>query len=177
MDPRLAALRAVIAGRVPVDEREASAIPLMLGELGRLPRPFDERADPVHVTASAIVVGPRGTLLHRHKRVGLWIQPGGHVEADEELAVAALREAEEETGLRLAHPQAGPRVVHVDVHPGGRGHTHLDVRYLLSAQDGDDPCPPPGESQDVRWFSWDDALRTADPALLGALRALREELA
>jgi 8-oxo-dGTP pyrophosphatase MutT (NUDIX family) len=175
VDPRLPALRAAVAARVPVDRREAAAIPRMLAELDRLPRPFDEHADPVHVTASAIVVGPRGVLLHRHKRLGLWLQFGGHVEPGEDMAAAALREAEEEAGLVLAHPSAGPRIVHVDVHPGGRGHTHLDVRYLLGAQDGD-PRPAPGESQDVRWFGWDEAIATADLGLHGGLMALRDEL-
>jgi 8-oxo-dGTP pyrophosphatase MutT (NUDIX family) len=176
-DRRLAALRAAVAGRVPVDEREAEAIPRMLAELDRLPRPFDRHADPVHVTASAIVVGPRGTLLLKHMRLGVWMQPGGHLEPGEELDAGALREAEEETGLALAHPPPGPRLIHVDVHPGGRGHTHLDVRFLLTAPSDGDPRPPPDESQDVRWFGWDEALATADPALRGALRALRAELA
>lgn len=174
-DPRLAELRALLAGRVPAHDREAAAIPRFLAELDRLPAPFDLDADPTHVTASAVVVGPRGTLLLLHKRVRLWVQPGGHVDPGEDLATAALREAEEETGLDLAHPDGGPRVVGIDVHPGGRGHTHLDVRYLLHGGT-DDPVPPSGESQQVHWFGWDDALAVADPALAGTLRVLRDEL-
>ena len=38
---------------------------------------------PTHVTASGIVVGRRGTVLHRHKRLGIWMQPGGHIDAGE----------------------------------------------------------------------------------------------
>lgn len=174
-DPRLAALRACLAARLPVDAREAESVHRMLAELDRLPRPFDQHDDPVHVTASAIVVGPRGTLLLKHKRIGRWVQPGGHVEDGEDLPVAARREAEEETGLILTHADDEPRVVHVDVHPGGRGHTHLDVRYLLIGPDAD-PCPPPGESQDVRWFGWDEALAIIDAAVRGGLRALRDTL-
>jgi hypothetical protein len=59
----------------------------------------------------------------------------------------------------------------VDVHDGGRGHTHLDLRYLLAA-DGE-PAPAPGESPDVAWFGWDEALALADAGLVAALRALR----
>ncbi|MPZ89552.1 MAG: NUDIX domain-containing protein [Nitriliruptorales bacterium] len=144
----------------------------ILAELDRLPHPLDEHADPVHVTASAIVVGTRGVILHRHKRLGMWLQPGGHVDAGETLAVAALREAREETGLAVHHPPEGAQLVHVDVHEGGRGHLHLDVRYLMEA-DGSNPRPSAGESQQVRWFGWDEAIALADPGLEGGLRRLR----
>jgi 8-oxo-dGTP pyrophosphatase MutT (NUDIX family) len=172
---RVAALRALVAARVPVDTREAASLRRLLAELDRLPDPFDEHADPVHVTASAVVVGPRGTVLHRHKRIGLWLQPGGHVEPGEDPGAAALREATEETGLVLRHPGGQPRFVHVDVHDGGRGHTHLDVRFLLEADDAE-PRPAAGESPDVRWFSWDDALRIADPGLAGLLRVIAHDV-
>ena len=62
--------------------------------------------------------------------------------------------------------------MHVDVHPGPRKHTHLDLRYLLDAPDVT-PNPPPGESQEVRWFPWYKAIRVAEPGLEGALRALQ----
>jgi hypothetical protein len=58
------------------------------------------------------------------------------------------------------------------VHPAARGHVHLDLRYLLSASD-EDPAPAPGESQEVAWFSWEEAARRADAALAGALVAAR----
>jgi hypothetical protein len=61
----------------------------------------------------------------------------------------------------------------VDVHDGGQGHTHLDLRYVFTVVGDDTPHPPPGESQDVRWFDWDEALATADPGLVAALSALR----
>jgi 8-oxo-dGTP pyrophosphatase MutT (NUDIX family) len=160
-------LEDLVASRTPVDEREAESVRLFLAELRRLERPFDEHADPVHVTGSAVVIGPRGVLLHLHKRLGLWLQPGGHIDQGETPEQAALREVREETGFACTDPQ----FVHVDVHPGGRGHTHLDVRYLLHA-DGE-PSPAEGESQDVRWFGWDEAVAMADPGLRGLLVHLR----
>ena len=168
----VAAVRAAVAARDPVDAREAESVRRFLAELERLPAPLDEHADPVHVTASAIVVGPRGVILHLHRRLQIWVQPGGHIDAGEPPWDAALREAVEETGLAVRHPDRGPVVVHVDVHPGGRGHTHLDLRYLLLAGP-EDPAPPEGESQEVHWFPWDEAIARADPGLEGALRALR----
>lgn len=90
-------------------------------------------------------------------------------------ADAALREVAEETGLRVEHTSTPPTIVHVDVHPGGKGHVHLDVRYLLRAP-ADDPGPPPGESQAVEWFALPDAIAVADPALRGFLVHLEEEV-
>lgn len=167
-DQLLAAVRA----RTPVDERERYSIELFELHLPRLERPYDEDGDPVHVTASAIVVGERGVVLHLHKRLGLWLQPGGHIEPGETPAEGALREAREETGLDVAHPAGGPRLVHVDVHPGPKGHTHLDVRFLIEAGN-DEPAPAAGESPDARWFGWEEAVEVADAGLVGALKVMR----
>ncbi len=175
-DQRCAVVRAQLLARRPIDERERVSRARALAELDRLAEPFSETADPTHVTGSAIVVGPRGVVLHRHKRLGIWLQPGGHVDAGETPWEAARREAAEETGLDVAFAAVGPDGVpplaHVDVHPGPRGHTHLDLRYLLDGGDAD-PSPPPGESQAIAWFPWPDAIAVADPGLRAALAALR----
>jgi 8-oxo-dGTP pyrophosphatase MutT (NUDIX family) len=171
----LATVVASLAGRTAVDGREERSRERTLVALGRLPHPFAQDADLTHVTGSAIVVGARGVLLHRHKRLGLWLQPGGHLEPGETPWDAALREAGEETGLKLSwpgRPRAGvvPPLAHVDVHEGGRGHTHLDLRYEICVVGDDDPRPPEGESQDVRWFTWAEAINVADAGLAGFLR-------
>jgi 8-oxo-dGTP pyrophosphatase MutT (NUDIX family) len=172
-DPRRAELLALLAARAqePVDAREVASIAAFRAALADLPRPFDEDAGPTHVTSSAIVVGRRGVLLLRHRRLGIWAQPGGHLDPGEALAAGAARETTEETGLEAHHPPGGPLLVHVDVHAGGRGHTHLDLRWLLLANG--EPQPPPEESQEVAWLAWDEAIGRADAALVGALRALR----
>src|SRR6056297_2831273 len=157
-------VRASVAGRTPVDEREERSVTAFLEAFDGLADPFDQRLDPVHVTGSGIVVGRRGVVLLKHKRLGLWLQPGGHIDPGESPWEAALREAEEETGLAVSFMDVDergddgvPRLVHVDVHAGGRGHTHLDLRYLVDGGDAD-PNPPEGESQEIEWLDWPAAI-------------------
>lgn len=166
----VAALCAHFRAAVPVDDRERASIDEFLTVVPQLTAAFSEHSDIRHVTASALVVGRRGVVLHLHKRLGIWLQPGGHIDDGEEPAAAAVRESQEELGLAVAHPPDGPCLIHLDVHPGPRGHRHYDIRYLLLAGD-DDPHPPPGESQEARWFSADEALVMADPGLHGGLTA------
>jgi 8-oxo-dGTP pyrophosphatase MutT (NUDIX family)/GNAT superfamily N-acetyltransferase len=165
-------LRAAVAARRPVDARERDSIRRFVDELDQLAQPFDEHASPTHVTASAIVTGDAGVVLHLHKRLGMWLQPGGHIDAGETPWQAAGREAVEETGLPIMAGQPVDHLVHVDVHPGPRGHTHLDLRYAFSSP-AVQPSPPEGESQLVQWFTWADAIAMAEAGLEGVLRALQ----
>jgi 8-oxo-dGTP pyrophosphatase MutT (NUDIX family) len=167
-------IEAVVADHAPGSPREVKAKERFLAELARLSDPYSEHADPTHVTASAIVVGTRGTVLHLHKRLGRWMQPGGHIDPGETPPVASLREAIEELGLVVEHPKGGPRLIHLDVHEAALGHTHLDLRYLLLGS-ADNPHPPPGESPEARWYDWDDAAAIADEALGPALVVARAE--
>lgn len=116
------------------------------------------------------------TALHLHKRLGLWLQPGGHIDPGEWPADGALREATEELGITPTHPPSGPRLVHVDVHDGGRGHLHLDLEYLLLAEPGAVFTPAVGESQDARWVAIDEVGDWADMSVRDAVRAAAQAL-
>ena len=171
-------VRRMVTEREPIDGAEAESIDRLLQEFERLDDPLDQELDPVHVTGSAIVVGRCGVVLLRHKRLGLWLQPGGHIDPGETPWGAALREAREETGLDVSFADLDdgpdgdgvPQLVHVDVHAGGRGHTHLDLRFVLDGGDAD-PCPPAGESQEIGWFDWPAAIERASDARLKSLLA------
>ncbi|MFP4636407.1 MAG: NUDIX hydrolase [Nitriliruptoraceae bacterium] len=154
------------------DALEARSLARTRRLLDWLDRPLDEHADPTHVTGSAIVLdADLRVLLHRHKRLARWLQPGGHLEPGEAPWDAAVRETHEETGVVVRHPDDGPRLVHVDVHEGPRGHVHLDLRYLLRAESGASLSPAEGESRDVAWWPAQTAIAEVDPSAAAAIRA------
>lgn len=121
-----------------------------------------------HLTASALVATPQldAVLLHHHRKLDMWIQLGGHADGDASLHRVAMREAEEESGLRdlrlldhptLTHGTLGPLPFDVDIHriPARAGepeHLHFDVRYVAIAS-RDAPLVMSDESRDLRWFS------------------------
>jgi 8-oxo-dGTP pyrophosphatase MutT (NUDIX family) len=135
-----------------------------------------------HLTGSALVVDPadgRFVVLH-HRKLGRWLQPGGHADGDGDLAAVALREASEETGL--ADLVVRRPAVDLDIHrvapPGEPAHLHLDLRFLVVAPAGAAASgPPPGndESHEVRWVTRDDldALEADESVERLAERALR----
>ncbi|HEY5302996.1 MAG TPA: NUDIX domain-containing protein [Acidimicrobiales bacterium] len=154
----------------PVDEREAASIVATLERLSWVDDPFDENANDRHLTASAFILSSRGVILHLHRRMDIWVQPGGHVDAGEEPSAAAVRETLEETGLEVVHTQP-PTLFHVDVHAGPRGHTHYDLRYVLLARPLD-PSPPAGESPEVHWFDFTDAIARCESGMVSAVNKL-----
>jgi len=165
-------LRQQLQRLTPVDAREDLSLSLTLDRLTWPGDPFSETENDHHVTASSFVISSRGVILHRHRRLGIWVQPGGHVDAGESPEAACLRETIEETGLVVHHLE--PVVLfHVDVHPGPRGHTHYDLRYVLVGEPLD-PRPPENESPDVFWFDFDAAVERAEPTLAAALMKLAE---
>ena len=111
---------------------------------------LDDAADPFvrdrldgHFTASAWLVDRSCTrvLLTHHRKLGIWVQLGGHADGDRDLCAVALREAEEESGL--AGLRVEPGVFDLDrhwipEHKGVRGHWHYDVRYVVRAGDCED---------------------------------------
>jgi 8-oxo-dGTP pyrophosphatase MutT (NUDIX family) len=155
----------------PVDEREERSIAATLTRLALPGDPYDEELDSHHLTASAFVISSRGVILHRHRRLGIWVQPGGHVDRGESPREAVLRETLEETGLVVHHPEP-ESLFHVDQHPGPRGHTHYDLRYVVISEP-DDPSPGALESPEVFWFDYDAAVERCEPALVNALGKLR----
>jgi 8-oxo-dGTP pyrophosphatase MutT (NUDIX family) len=167
----------------PADPHEAADLRHIVDFVARHPDPFDRSIREGHLTGSAIVVSTDGrrVLLLRHRKLQRWLQPGGHGDPGEQAGEAvALREAREETGIAglSLHAQA-PLPLDVDVHDiPARGdepaHLHLDLRYLVLAPAEAALARSATESDDLRWFGWDEvgALRL-DAGLRRALNKAR----
>ncbi|MET9466708.1 NUDIX hydrolase [Streptomyces sp. NPDC006544] len=132
-----------------------------------------------HLTGSALVVDPaRGrVLLTLHKKLGMWLQMGGHCEpGDTTLAGAALREAVEESGIAdgLTLLPGGP--VRLDRHPiPAPCNWHLDVQYAALAPAGALEAIS-DESLDLRWFAYEEVAAVADASVVRLVEAARARL-
>ena len=108
-----------------------------------------------HLTGSAWLVSADGrrVLLTHHRKLGLWLQLGGHADGDTDLARVALREAEEESGLTDLSVE--PEIFDLDCHAiPARGsdpeHFHYDVRFVVRAH-GSEAFAVSEESHALAW--------------------------
>jgi 8-oxo-dGTP pyrophosphatase MutT (NUDIX family) len=177
----------ILARHVPADAEEEAHVRFILDFVGRHEEPFDRRIADGHLTGSAVVAGTRGdrVLLLHHRKLQRWLQPGGHADPREASGEeVALREAREETGLAdlALHPRA-PRPFDVDVHAipafgSEPAHAHLDLRYLVLAGGKGAIARSAVETNDARWFEWDElATLDLDRGLIRALAKARRILA
>ncbi len=120
---------------------------------------LDRDGDPQHLTASCLIFTPTLThvLLCFHKKGQFWVQVGGHIDAtdDDDLVAAAMREAQEESGLTDLTVIDG--VLDLDRHDlgaaFGRCRIHWDVGVAALS-----PLASPRvseESERVQWFPVD----------------------
>ena len=116
---------------------------------------FERRRLAGHFTASAWLVDRSGcrVLLTHHRKLGMWLQLGGHADGDRDLARAALREAEEESGLPDLRVEGGIFDIdrhRIPEHKGVPAHWHHDVRYVVRAGETENFVVS-DESHDLAW--------------------------
>ena len=135
---------------------EADTVGRFIGFVSAHPDCLERSLEIGHVTGSAWVVDRAGTrvLLTHHRKLGLWVQLGGHADGDADALRVARREAEEESGLAGLELVPGG-IFDVDVHrippgPEGPEHFHWDVRYAFRAAGGE-VFQASGESHELRW--------------------------
>ena len=157
-----------IARYVPFNEQEARDKALILRFLEQNDDAFLRENRIAHMTASAWVVNPARdrVLMVYHKIYDSWSWTGGHADGETDLLSVALREVTEETGVRSVRPVSPEifslEVLTVDGHEK-RGeyvssHLHLNVTYLLEADDRSPLRICEDENKGVAWFGLDGAL-------------------
>lgn len=117
---------------------EAAVVDLFAALAGDAADPYRRERLAGHFTASAFVVDRSGmrTLLTHHRKLGLWLQPGGHADGDSDLQAVALNEAREETGLPDLRLEPGLFDLDrhcIPEHKGVPAHWHFDARYVVRA--------------------------------------------
>jgi 8-oxo-dGTP pyrophosphatase MutT (NUDIX family) len=115
---------------------------------------------PGHITGSAWIVNREKTktLLVHHAKLNKWVQPGGHADGEENILNVALREAEEETGVK--NLTVAPHIFDLDIHliPSRKDfpeHFHYDIRFLVEG-DETEKIAVSEESHDVKWVLLSD---------------------
>jgi 8-oxo-dGTP pyrophosphatase MutT (NUDIX family) len=94
-------------------------------------------------TVAVFVLHHDHVILHPHRKLGIWLPPGGHIEPNELPDEAARREVAEEAGIAVE--LVGQRGIATD-YPGqpvqlvrpegiqleqiGPGHQHIDLIYF-----------------------------------------------
>ena len=152
----------------PWNEQERQDQAVILAFLERNPDAFYRTNLLAHMTASAWVVNPQRskTLMVYHRLYDSWSWTGGHADGEEDLLAVALREVREETGVQRLRPVTEEiyslEVLTVDGHEKhGRyvpSHLHLNVTYLLEAEEDQPLRVCEAENSGVAWFSLADAL-------------------
>jgi 8-oxo-dGTP pyrophosphatase MutT (NUDIX family) len=150
-------LLAQLDNYIPADEHEMAMCLKTKNFIAENPACFERSLLIGHVTASAWVISPdyRQVLLMHHAKLDKWFQPGGHCDGDPDVLRVAIKEAEEETGVRVRPIQ--DEIFDVDVHPIPAtskvpAHWHYDIRFLLEA-DPTEEVVQNSESKAVRWIS------------------------
>lgn len=152
-----------IWGYVPQCEQEEADKRIMLDYIDHFPDTILTRENKwAHMTSSGFIVNADVTkvLFVNHDIYKVWAWTGGHADGEADLLAVALKEAREETGVIHVRPLSR-EIASLDLLAvwghWKRGqwvssHQHLNVTYLLTADETDDLSSCPGENSGVAWL-------------------------
>lgn len=125
---------------------------------------FERSLEIGHITGSAWIVDSTGrkTLLTHHRKLNIWLQPGGHADGNPDVLAVAMDEGLEETGLAELEPVT-KEILDIDIHgiperKGEPSHFHYDVRFLLQQRGGENYIVSE-ESHDLAWVEMEELER------------------
>lgn len=163
MNPKLRKLQHTIENYLPTCEQEETDQAAMLRFLADNDDCLERKNLIAHFTASAWIINPAGdkVLMVYHNIYDSWSWTGGHADGEADLAAVALREAMEETGVAsidfVKHEPISLEIITVDGHEK-RGvyvpsHLHMNLTYLLQADENQNLRIKADENSGVRWIS------------------------
>ncbi len=127
-----------------------------------------------HFTVAVFVVFEGKVLLHYHRKLGMWLPPGGHIEKGELPDDAAVREVWEETGVQVelvgerredvTDPVQLHRPAGVQLENIGPGHQHIDLIYFARVA-GSTKIRERFADEKVGWYApgdWDELRVNAE---------------
>lgn len=146
----------------PFDQREAADQADILDWVAsgqQLFRTAPPATPPKHLVVYFIPVdrAERCLLLGDHRKSGLWLPPGGHVEDGEDPRQAVIREAHEELQITIdLEEDDNPLFLTVTPTTGPNSHLDVSMWFMLKlARHEAQLTPDPREFNSVRWFDFD----------------------
>ena len=134
--------------------------------------------------AGAYCIHKNKVLLIYHRKLNLWIPPGGHLDKDELPCDCAVREFKEETGLDIELiGKAGPlgnvkKLIHpqlVQLDPIDEKHEHINLLYLAKLKNPNQSIVfNEQETKNIKWFSEEELDRVAEEVRIPAKKAIEE---
>lgn len=153
----------------PYNEQEEKDRMMMLDFMNRNPDCLLRSNTAAHFTASSWVVNPSKTkiLMVYHNIYHSWSWTGGHADGEENLSAVAMRELCEETGIKKARLLSDDifslETLTVDGHSKRSqyvsSHLHLNLTYLIEADESDSLLVKPDENSGVKWFTFEEAVK------------------
>lgn len=176
-----------LAAYVPYNEQEAVDKAILLEALSRCPDLYTRDNRVLHLSASSwITNAARGrVLMIYHNIYDSWAWTGGHADGERDLLSVAIREAREETGLTSVRPLSESifSIETLTVNPHIRrgvfvpAHLHLNVTYLLCADESEPLKHKPDENSAAAWFTLSDAVAAcSEPWMRPVYQKLNEKL-
>ena len=165
-------LKKEIGNYVPYNEQERCDKELMIEYINTFRDVLTRENKMCHFTASNWIVNKEKTkiLMAYHNIYKSWAWTGGHADGESNLLNVALREAEEETGLKnlkvLSEGIFSLQILTVDSHiKRGKfisSHLHLDCCFLLEADENEMLKIKEDENSGVKWIDIDKAVEMSN---------------
>lgn len=156
----------------PYNNQEAMDKEVILKCLMETEDIFERSNSTMHMTASAWTVNEEmdRVLMIYHNIYNSWSWLGGHADGDEDLLAVAIREAKEESGIKSIRPYSEDilslEVLTVNGHiKNGNyvpSHLHINISYLLVADDKEELIIKPDENSGVGWFTLSGAISSSN---------------